>query len=100
MIEYQAGKYLRDHLIQPLLEMHSLDKTAQDPAQLNLKGIQHWEMHHFPKEIIPMTDWSHCEKFSLRATTISLGAISAHYSLFFHVFPCKNELSILFVATF
>lgn len=40
MIEYQAGKYLRDHLIQPLLEMHSLDKTAQDPAQLNLKGIQ------------------------------------------------------------
>lgn len=55
MTEYQAGRYLREYLTQPLLEMQSLDKTAQDSAQLNLKGIQHWEMHHFPKEIIPLT---------------------------------------------
>lgn len=39
MIEYQVGKCLRDHLIQPLSEMHSLDKTAQDPAQVNLLKV-------------------------------------------------------------
>lgn len=55
-----------------LLEMHSLDKTAQDSAQLNIKDIQHWKMHHLPKEIVPLTDWSHCEKFSLCPTGISL----------------------------
>lgn len=55
-------------------------------------------MLHFPKEI-PMTDWSH-KKFSLHPTGISLGVISAHYSLSFHVIPCKKGLSIFFVAIF
>lgn len=57
-------------------------------------------MHHFPKEIIPLTDWSHWEAFSLRPTGISLGVISARYSLSFHVIPGQKGLCLFFVATF
>lgn len=40
-LEYQVGRNLKHHLVQPYLEKHSLDKTAQHPVQLNPKIIQH-----------------------------------------------------------
>ena len=31
-----------------------LDKMAQHPIQQNLKSVQSWWIHHFPREVIPM----------------------------------------------
>ncbi|KAK4828564.1 hypothetical protein QYF61_027533 [Mycteria americana] len=46
------------------LQKHGVDKMAQHPVQLNLESVQCWGIHHFPGEIIPMANFSHCEKFS------------------------------------
>lgn len=39
-----------------------LDKMMQQLVQLNLKTVQHWGICHFPRQHIPVTDCSHCEK--------------------------------------
>lgn len=43
-------------------QMHSLDKIAQQPAQL--KTVQCWEIQHFPGEIMPVANCSHGKNFS------------------------------------
>lgn len=66
MLEYQVGRDLSHHLVQPFLQKHDLDKISQHPLQPNFKGVQCWRIHHFP-EIIPMavSHCSHCENFPL-----------------------------------
>ena len=61
--ESQVGRDLRDHLVQPFWEKQSLDKMAQNPVQMTLKGLQRGRVNHFPGETIPMVDCPHCEKF-------------------------------------
>lgn len=50
-----------DHLVQPFFaDGHSniLDRNriGQHPIQRNLDSV-----HHFPEEVIPIVDYSHCE---------------------------------------
>lgn len=45
-------------------QKHGLEKMAQHPVQPHLKSAQHWGIHCFPGEVIPVTDCSHCETFS------------------------------------
>ena len=52
--ESQVGRDLRNHLVQPFWEEHSLDKMAQHPVQTTLEGVQRGRVNHFPGEIIPV----------------------------------------------
>lgn len=65
------------------LQMHSLDNTGQHPVQRNLNSVQCWGICHFPEEVIPTVDYSHCEIFSSCPVRISPGMTCTHYLLCF-----------------
>lgn len=64
VIKYHVKWHPKDHLVQPSLAKAWSPQDAQHPAQLNLKSVRYWGIHHRLRKIIPMLDHSHREKFS------------------------------------
>lgn len=69
---------------------HGPGKMGQSPAQLNLKNVQSWGVHHFPGQIIPMGDcygWKDWKWFLLCPIRASPGVPGTPYPL---SFPCGS----------
>lgn len=71
---------------------------AQHPVQLNLKNVQHLEIHNFLEEIIPMTDLN-VKYFPLVSSWNPLRInIIPYCPSSFPSVPCIKGVSIFFVA--